>query len=243
MTGPRIWTRRSRSAAQRVRTGSRCSLRRRTCARTTTRRRPSRWRPRSPRSPRGGGDRAAGAGRRARRRRSCGGRPRSCGASRSPATRATCSSRRRTWAGRSTCGDRFFRPARVGVHARARAPGAKPRGADAPRARAAARRDGHARPADRSARSTGGSGAARSAQRAALIDKRPGRISLASDAHAPSVRAIGMRAAAEAVGDAALAEWLTVGVPGAIVDGAPHPRAARGRGAGSASGFSRGPLV
>jgi protein-tyrosine phosphatase len=42
---------------------------------------------------------------------------------------------------------------------------------------------------------------------------------LASDAHAPSVRAIGMRAAADAVGDPELAQWLTVGVPGAIVNG------------------------
>jgi protein-tyrosine phosphatase len=46
---------------------------------------------------------------------------------------------------------------------------------------------------------------------------------LASDAHAPSVRAIGMRAAAGAVGDEALAHWLTVGVPGSIVDGTPLP--------------------
>jgi protein-tyrosine phosphatase len=46
---------------------------------------------------------------------------------------------------------------------------------------------------------------------------------LASDAHAPSVRAIGLRAAADAVGDAELAQWLTVGVPGAIVDGSRLP--------------------
>jgi protein-tyrosine phosphatase len=42
---------------------------------------------------------------------------------------------------------------------------------------------------------------------------------IASDAHAPSIRAVGMRDAAAAVGDDALAEWLTVGVPAALVAG------------------------
>jgi protein-tyrosine phosphatase len=46
---------------------------------------------------------------------------------------------------------------------------------------------------------------------------------IASDAHAPTVRAIGMRAAAHAVGDDALAAWLTDGVPRAILDRAPVP--------------------
>jgi protein-tyrosine phosphatase len=41
---------------------------------------------------------------------------------------------------------------------------------------------------------------------------------IASDGHAPSVRAIGMRAAADAVGDEDLARWLTVDIPRAIVD-------------------------
>lgn len=41
---------------------------------------------------------------------------------------------------------------------------------------------------------------------------------LASDGHTPSVRAIGMRAAADALGDAELAQWLTVDVPRSIVD-------------------------
>ena len=41
---------------------------------------------------------------------------------------------------------------------------------------------------------------------------------IASDAHAPSVRAIGMSAAVAALGDEALAWWLTVGVPGAILE-------------------------
>ena len=42
---------------------------------------------------------------------------------------------------------------------------------------------------------------------------------IASDAHAPSLRAIGMRAAAEAVGDEALAHWLTATVPAALLAG------------------------
>jgi protein-tyrosine phosphatase len=46
---------------------------------------------------------------------------------------------------------------------------------------------------------------------------------IASDAHAPAIRNIGMAAAAEAVGDAALARWLTFDVPRALVDGAPLP--------------------
>jgi hypothetical protein len=35
----------------------------------------------------------------------------------------------------------------------------------------------------------------------------------------PVFRAVGMRAAADAVGDGALARWLTVDVPAAIVNG------------------------
>jgi protein-tyrosine phosphatase len=46
---------------------------------------------------------------------------------------------------------------------------------------------------------------------------------IASDGHAPAIRRIGMSGAAAAVGDEALAEWLTVGVPGAIVDGSTLP--------------------
>jgi protein-tyrosine phosphatase len=46
---------------------------------------------------------------------------------------------------------------------------------------------------------------------------------LASDAHHASVRAVGMAAAAKAVGGGALAEWLTWEVPGAIVDDLPLP--------------------
>jgi protein-tyrosine phosphatase len=47
---------------------------------------------------------------------------------------------------------------------------------------------------------------------------------LASDAHAPSIRAIGMSNAAAAVGDDALARWLTHEVPEAIVAGGEPPR-------------------
>lgn len=41
---------------------------------------------------------------------------------------------------------------------------------------------------------------------------------LASDAHAPSIRAIGMTAAVNAIDDDELARWLTVDVPRAVVD-------------------------
>jgi protein-tyrosine phosphatase len=46
---------------------------------------------------------------------------------------------------------------------------------------------------------------------------------LASDAHSPSVRQVGLSSAAEAIGDPALAEWLTEGVPGAILADMPLP--------------------
>jgi protein-tyrosine phosphatase len=74
---------------------------------------------------------------------------------------------------------------------------------------------------------------------AASLDGRLGRTSrrcalelverglahlIASDAHAPSIRGVGMSAAAEAVGDRALARWLTVEVPRAIVAGEDLPR-------------------
>lgn len=41
---------------------------------------------------------------------------------------------------------------------------------------------------------------------------------LASDAHHPGIRTVGMAAAAEAVGDEALASWLTTHVPRAIIE-------------------------
>ena len=42
---------------------------------------------------------------------------------------------------------------------------------------------------------------------------------IASDGHAPQIRAVGMAAAAAAVGDEALARWLTKDVPAALVAG------------------------
>jgi protein-tyrosine phosphatase len=66
---------------------------------------------------------------------------------------------------------------------------------------------------------------------ATLLDRNLAHL-LASDAHSASLRAIGMSAAVAAVGDDALAHWLTVGMPGAIVDGQPlppRPRDARPR--------------
>jgi protein-tyrosine phosphatase len=46
---------------------------------------------------------------------------------------------------------------------------------------------------------------------------------VASDAHEPRIREIGMSRAAEALGDDALAAWLTEGVPGAIAAGTELP--------------------
>jgi protein-tyrosine phosphatase len=51
---------------------------------------------------------------------------------------------------------------------------------------------------------------------------------IASDAHAPSIRAVGMTAAREAVGDERLGRWLTEDVPAALVAGrSPPPRPQR----------------
>jgi protein-tyrosine phosphatase len=66
---------------------------------------------------------------------------------------------------------------------------------------------------------------------ATLLERNLAHL-VASDAHAPSLRAIGMSAAVEALGDEALGHWLTVDVPRAILErGAlpPRPRAARPR--------------
>jgi len=46
---------------------------------------------------------------------------------------------------------------------------------------------------------------------------------IASDAHAPSIRAIGMGAAQDAVGDPELGRWLTYEVPRALLAGVPPP--------------------
>ena len=52
---------------------------------------------------------------------------------------------------------------------------------------------------------------------------------IASDAHAPELRSVGMTAGAEAVGEAELARWLTEDVPAAIVADAPIPERPRSR--------------
>src|SRR5204862_930492 len=74
---------------------------------------------------------------------------------------------------------------------------------------------------------------------AASLDGRVGRSSraagmalirqglahlLAGDAHMPGIREAGLHAAADAVGDPALARWLTFEMPMAIVTDAPLPR-------------------
>ena len=52
---------------------------------------------------------------------------------------------------------------------------------------------------------------------------------IASDAHAPAIRAVGMTDAAEVVGDPELARWLTHDVPNALVTGSPLPPRPRAR--------------
>jgi protein-tyrosine phosphatase len=74
-------------------------------------------------------------------------------------------------------------------------------------------------------------GAAARACAATLLERGLAHL-LASDAHAPSVREIGMSAAAAALDDEPLARWLTVEVPRAIVEDArvpTRPQAARPR--------------
>jgi protein-tyrosine phosphatase len=82
------------------------------------------------------------------------------------------------------------------------------------------------------AASLDGRGGRRSQACARVLLERGLAHLVASDAHTPAVRAIGMRSAAAAVGDEALAHWLTVDVPRAIVEGEavpPRPRAVRPR--------------
>lgn len=64
----------------------------------------------------------------------------------------------------------------------------------------------------------------RRSQRAGLdlLERRLAHL-LASDAHAPSIRGIGMSAAVEALGDEELARWLTVDAPAAVVAGGEIP--------------------
>ena len=61
-----------------------------------------------------------------------------------------------------------------------------------------------------------------------------GRVAhlLASDAHHASVRAVGLSAAAKAVGGGALGQWLTFDVPAAILDDAEIPPRPRSGGQG-----------
>lgn len=55
-----------------------------------------------------------------------------------------------------------------------------------------------------------------------LLDRGLAHL-IASDAHAASVRAFTLRAAAAAVGDGTFARWLTQDVPGALLEGRPLP--------------------
>jgi protein-tyrosine phosphatase len=55
-----------------------------------------------------------------------------------------------------------------------------------------------------------------------LLDARLAHL-LASDAHAPDVRSVGLSGAAAAAGDGALARWLTEDVPSALLAGDPLP--------------------
>ena len=72
-------------------------------------------------------------------------------------------------------------------------------------------------------------GRASASASSALLDAGLAHL-IASDAHAPAIRAIGMSAAAEAVGDEALGRWLTHDVPAALLAGAtPPPRPAQRR--------------
>jgi protein-tyrosine phosphatase len=64
----------------------------------------------------------------------------------------------------------------------------------------------------------------KAAQECGLRLARDGRAHvLASDAHHASVRAVGLTTAAKAVGNEALAHWLTTDVPAAILDDAEIP--------------------
>ena len=56
----------------------------------------------------------------------------------------------------------------------------------------------------------------------ALLDRGLAHL-IASDAHAPMIREIGMSDAARAVKDSELATWLTIDVPRAIIEGAAIP--------------------
>ncbi len=83
------------------------------------------------------------------------------------------------------------------------------------------------------ASSVDGRGGRRARDCAAELLKREFVHLIASDAHAPTVRAIGMADAARAVGDAGLARWLTHDVPRAILDDTALPERPRRTGLGA----------
>jgi protein-tyrosine phosphatase len=56
-----------------------------------------------------------------------------------------------------------------------------------------------------------------------LLDRGLAHL-LASDAHAPSIRQVGLAAALETLGDATLAHWLVEDVPAALLAGEPLPQ-------------------
>ena len=120
----------------------------------------------------------------------------------------------RTTAGRSALADCALLAARFRDHARARASGAERRGAGAPGAARPARRG---RACSSRSRAASRRRADRTPRRrsAALPARRPGLAHLlASDAHHASVRAVGMAAAAEAVGGGALGGVADLGRAG-----------------------------
>ncbi len=64
----------------------------------------------------------------------------------------------------------------------------------------------------------------------AILDREAAHL-IASDAHAPAIRGVGMSDAVKAIGDEGLARWLTVDVPSAIVEDTRLPeRPPRARG-------------
>lgn len=81
---------------------------------------------------------------------------------------------------------------------------------------------------------------ARARKTSALLLERGLAHLIASDAHEATVREVGMSSAAAAVGDEALARYLTFDVPRAIVDGGPLPERPEPQKRGFFRGRSRG---
>lgn len=64
----------------------------------------------------------------------------------------------------------------------------------------------------------------------AILDREAAHL-VASDAHSPAIRGVGLTDAVRTIGDEGLAHWLTVDVPNAIVEGTGRPdRPPRARG-------------